>query len=166
MKLKEKVDFSALFDTHYEKLYNYAIKVVKDESISNDLLQDTFIKLWENIDAMKINHRSIESFLIVTLKNKIIDYFRKESVKEKHLNLYVLNRDIEEEINNEWELAKKIEEIYASLPEKTIEIFRLSRDKGHTYSEISKLKNISIKTVEVHISKALQVFKKELSNFL
>ncbi|MCD8400403.1 sigma-70 family RNA polymerase sigma factor [Tenacibaculum finnmarkense] len=166
MKLKEKLDFSGLFDTHYEKLYNYAIKIVKDESISNDLLQDTFIKLWENIDSMKINHRSIESFLIITLKNKIIDYFRKESVKKKHLNLYVLNKDIEEEINNEWDLQKKIEDIYTLLPQKTIEIFKLSRDKGHTYAEIAAIKNISIKTVEVHISKALQVFKKELVNFL
>ncbi|WP_370408761.1 sigma-70 family RNA polymerase sigma factor [Tenacibaculum dicentrarchi] len=166
MKLKEKVDFSALFDTHYEKLYNYTIKIVKDESISNDLLQDTFIKLWENIDSMKINPRSIESFLIITLKNKIIDYFRKESVKKKHLNLYVLNKDIEEEINNEWDLQKKIEEVYTLLPQKTTDIFKLSRDKGHTYSEIASIKNISIKTVEAHISKALQVFKKELVNFL
>ncbi|SOU87410.1 sigma-70 family RNA polymerase sigma factor [Tenacibaculum dicentrarchi] len=166
MKLKEKVDFSALFDTHYEKLYNYTIKIVKDESISNDLLQDTFIKLWENIDSMKINHRSIESFLIITLKNKIIDYFRKENVKKKHLNLYVLNKDIEEEINNEWDLQKKIEEVYILLPQKTTDIFKLSRDKGHTYSEIASIKNISIKTVEAHISKALQVFKKELVNFL
>ncbi|WP_215046686.1 sigma-70 family RNA polymerase sigma factor [Tenacibaculum dicentrarchi] len=166
MKLKEKVDFSALFDTHYEKLHNYTIKIVKDESISNDLLQDTFIKLWENIDSMKINHRSIESFLIITLKNKIIDYFRKESVKKKHLNLYVLNKDIEEEINNEWDLQKKIEEVYTLLPQKTTDIFKLSRDKGYTYSEIASIKNISIKTVEAHISKALQVFKKELVNFL
>ncbi|WP_233897870.1 sigma-70 family RNA polymerase sigma factor [Tenacibaculum piscium] len=166
MKLKEKVDFSALFDTHYEKLYNYAIKIVKDESISNDLLQETFIKLWENIDSMKINHRSIESFLIITLKNKIIDHFRKENVKNKHLNLYVLNKDIEEEINNEWDLLKTIEDIYTLLPQKTIEIFKLSRDKGHTYAEIASIKNISIKTVEAHISKALQVFKKELVNFL
>ncbi|MCD8405438.1 sigma-70 family RNA polymerase sigma factor [Tenacibaculum dicentrarchi] len=166
MKLKEKVDFSVLFDTHYEKLYNYAIKIIKDESISNDLLQETFIKLWENIDSMKINHRSIESFLIITLKNKIVDHFRKESVKKKHLNLYVLNKDIEEEINNEWDLLKTIEDVYTLLPQKTIEIFKLSRDKGHTYSEIASIKNISIKTVEAHISKALQVFRKELVNFL
>ncbi|WP_233900208.1 sigma-70 family RNA polymerase sigma factor [Tenacibaculum piscium] len=166
MKLKEKVDFSALFDTHYEKLYNYAIKIVKDESISNDLLQETFIKLWENIDSMKINHRSIESFLIITLKNKMVDHFRKENVKKKHLNLYVLNKDIEEEINNEWDLLKTIEEVYTLLPQKTIEIFKLSRDKGHTYAEIASIKNISIKTVEAHISKALQVFRKELVNFL
>ncbi|CAM1334704.1 sigma-70 family RNA polymerase sigma factor [Tenacibaculum aestuariivivum] len=166
MKLKEKVDFSALFDTHYERLYNYVIKIVKDESISNDLLQETFIKLWENIDSMKINHRSIESFLIITLKNKIVDHFRKENVKNKHLNLYVLNKDIEEEINNEWDLQKTIEEVYTLLPQKTIEIFKLSRDKGHTYAEIASIKNISIKTVEAHISKALQVFRKELVNFL
>ncbi|MCD8454370.1 sigma-70 family RNA polymerase sigma factor [Tenacibaculum finnmarkense genomovar ulcerans] len=166
MKLKEKVDFSALFDNYYGKLYKYAIRILKDESISNDLLQETFIKLWENIDSMKIKHRSIESFLIITLKNKMVDHFRKESVKKKHLNLYILNKDIEQEISNEWELLKKIEDIYTLLPQKTIEIFKLSRDKGHTYAEIASIKNISIKTVEAHISKALQVFKKELVNFL
>ena len=71
-KTKETT-FSNLFDTHYKKLYNYAYKVLKENVLSEELVQETFIKLWEKFDTINPSDRSIEAFLIVTLKNKIID---------------------------------------------------------------------------------------------
>lgn len=62
--------------------------------------------------------------------------------------------------------GKKIDDIYKSLPAKTSEIFKLSRVKGLTYPEIAALKNISVKTVESHISKALQTFRIQLKDYL
>jgi len=146
-------------------LYNYSHKVLKESTLSEELVQETFIKLWEKYATVNKSPQSIESFLIVTLKNKIIDEFRKIKTREKHNNLYFLNTSIETEINKEWELLQQIEEIYASLELKTSCIFKLSRDKGLTYKEISTKKNISVKTVESHVSKALQVFKVGLKDF-
>ncbi|MFD2564298.1 RNA polymerase sigma factor [Aquimarina rubra] len=161
----KETKFSHWFDRHYSRLYNYAFKVVKETDLSQELVQETFIKLWENFDDIKESERSIESFLITTLKNKIIDDYRKKKSREKHTNLYALHSSIETQIDKEWELVQRIEDIYTTLEQKTIDIFKLSRDKGFTYKEISKKKDISIKTVELHISKALTAFKKGLKDY-
>lgn len=166
MGSSKKKKFSILFNKHYKKLFNYSFKVVKERDLSQELVQETFIKLWEKIEQIQSSDRSIESFLIITLKNKIIDHFRKHKTLEKHINLYSLNQDIQENINNEWELSQRIDRIYASLPQKTVEIFKLSRDQGATYPEIAVQKNISVKTVELHISKALTAFRQGLQDYL
>jgi len=163
--LSKEKRFSNLFDRNYRKLYNYAFKVLKENTISEELVQETFIKLWEHFDNVSESERSIESFLIVTLKNKIIDDFRKNKTREKHNNLYSLNTNIQTEIDKQWEITQHIETISNTLSEKTRDIFQLSRDKGLTYKEISVQKGVSIKTVELHISKALIAFRKGLKDY-
>ncbi|WP_062059816.1 RNA polymerase sigma factor [Aquimarina longa] len=162
----KKEKFSKLFDIHYKRLFNYAFKVVSNRDIAEGLVQETFIKLWENIGNINDDERSIESYLITVLKHKIIDNHRKKQTQEKHLNLYKLNTEFTTSIDGQWELEKEIDNIYNSLQPKTSEIFKLSRDKGLTYPEIASLKNISIKTVESHISKALHTFRKRLKDYL
>ena len=162
----KKKKFSALFEKHYKRLFNYAFKVVEDRDIAKELVQEAFIKLWKNFENVKDDGRAIESYLITILKNSIIDNHRKRETQEKHLNLYKLNTAFTEDIDSKWELEKEIKKIYNSLPPKTSDIFRLSRDKGLTYLEIAALRNISVKTVESHISRALQAFRKELKDFL
>lgn len=157
--------FSNLFDMFYGKLFNYAFKIIKEKDLAEELVQETFIKLWENFEQIKKSERSIESFLIVTLKNKIIDDYRKKQTREKHTNLYTLNTTIETQIDKQWELVEHIESVYTTLEQKTSDIFKLSRDKGLTYKEISEQKGISIKTVELHISKALKAFKSGLKDY-
>ncbi len=161
----KKKKFSALFDKYYKRLFNYSFKVVKQKDIAEELVQEAFIKLWENIENINDDERSIESYLIKILKNKIIDNHRKDQTKEKHINLYKLNTEFVTDIDNKWELQKEIDNTYASLQPKTAEIFKLSRDKGLTYQEIASLKKISIKTVESHISKALRAFRNKLQDY-
>jgi len=136
-KRTKETTFSILFDKHYKRLYRYAYKTLTNESLAQELIQETFIKLWEHFDTVNKSERSIESFLIVTLKNSIIDNYRKNKSREKHNNLYALNIELETEIDKDWELQQQIETIYEGLEERTLEIFKLSRDKGFTYKEIS-----------------------------
>ncbi len=165
ISIKKKL-FSTLFDKYYKRLFNYAFKVVNHRNIAEGLVQETFIKLWENIENIKDDERSIESYLITVLKNKIIDNHRKKQTQEKHFNLYKLNTEFAVDIDSKWELEKEIDNIYNSLDPKTSEIFKLSRNKGLTYPEIASLKSISVKTVESHVSKALQTFRKKLKDYL
>ncbi|MDR7128006.1 RNA polymerase sigma-70 factor (ECF subfamily) [Algoriphagus sp. 4150] len=164
--LDQEAQFSILFDKHYQRLYNYAYKLLNDIYTSEEFVQETFIKLWEHYHKIDKSHRAIESFLIVTLKNKIIDHFRKNQTREKHNNLYSLYSDILTETNTQWDLLQQIDIIYENLEQKTRDIFQLSRNEGLTYKEISVKKNISIKTVELHISTALIAFRKGLKEYL
>ena len=162
----KKDRFSFLFEKHYKRLLNYSLKTLGDKHSCEELVQETFIKLWQHIEKINPEDRSIESFLIVTLKNKIIDNHRKNQSREKHNKLYNLYSCIETEIDSEWELCQRIEAIYRTLNKKTLDIFQLSRDKGLTYKEIAIRKKISIKTVELHISKALNAFREGLKDYL
>jgi len=163
---RKKEEFSFIFDKHYARLYRYAFKLLKDNDCTEEVVQETFIKLWKNFKNINKSERSIASYLIVTLKHTIIDDYRKTKVREKHTKLYTLDTNIQENIDNEWEISQQIEHVYASLQSNTLEIFQLSRDNGLTYKEIADKKNISIKTVESHISKALTVFRKYLKDYL
>ncbi len=165
MKEKNK-KFSLLFDKHHSQLYNYSYRVLKSKDAAEEMVQETFIKLWNNFEKVNHSERSIASFLIKTLKNTIIDDYRKKKTRKTHTNLYTLNTTIEEEIDNEWEIYQQIETVYNSLQPNTTEIFQLSRDLGLTYKEIAAKKNISIKTVESHISKALVAFREHLKDYL
>ncbi len=162
----KKKKFSVLFDRYYKRLLGYALKVVKQSDLAEELVQETFIKVWENFENISKEERSIESYFIKVLKHKIIDNYRKDRTRDKHVNLYKLNTEFLEDVDREWELQKEIDRIYEALPLKTAEIFKLSRDKGLTYPEIASQKNISVKTVESHISKALRVFREQLKDYL
>ncbi|MEX0275733.1 MAG: RNA polymerase sigma-70 factor [Flavobacteriaceae bacterium] len=162
---KKKEYFSTLFDAHYKKLYHYAHKVLGERHSSEEVVQEAFIKLWENVDTLRKETSTIESYLMVTLKNKIIDLHRKEQVKRRHIDLYKLNRDSEESIDCQWEIMRHVEQIYAGLPQKTLEIFKMSRNDGLSYKEIAEHLDISVKTVELHMSKALQAFREGLKSF-
>ncbi|MFC5048625.1 sigma-70 family RNA polymerase sigma factor [Aquimarina hainanensis] len=162
---KEK-EFSDLFDQHYTPLYNYAFKRLGEKDMSEEIVQETFIKLWQNFESVQKEKRSVQSYLIIVLKNKIIDFYRKSKAREKNTNLYFINKELSEELDNEWEINSRIHEIYNSLQAKTAEIFQLSREKGLTYKEIAEKKEISVKSVEQHVSKALTTFRKGLKEFL
>jgi len=138
---------------------------LKDPNLAEELVQESFIKLWGKFEDIKGADRSIEAFLITTLKNKMIDAYRKKQTRDKHTHAYALHTSQEVQIDKQWELMQRIEEIYLTLEQKTTDIFRLSRDKGMTYTEISKQKEISVKTVELHISKALTAFKNGLKDY-
>ena len=80
--------------------------------------------------------------------------------------MYSNKKEFQQSLDNEWEILELLETIYSSLGTKTLEIFRLSRDRGLTYKEIASQKNVSIKTVELHISKALTILRKQLRSYL
>ncbi|MDY8134030.1 RNA polymerase sigma-70 factor [Aquimarina sp. 2201CG5-10] len=162
MHLSKKEKFSILFDKHYQRLFNYSFKVIGNKDVAEDLVQETFMKLWDKIDNINSSEQAIESYIITTLKNKIIDFHRKAQTRKKNIDLYKINKEITQEIETTWELENQINLVYSKLQEKTAEIFRLSRNEGLSYKEIAEQKNISIKTVELHISKALSIFREEL----
>ena len=165
-KKSNRNSFSEIFDSNYARLFRYSIKVLKDKDAADELVQETFIKLWEKMKNTDIENQSIEALLITILKNKIIDNYRRDSTRKKYERLYCDEKEFQQAINNEWEILELLETVYSSFETKTLEIFRLSRDQGLTYKEIASQKNISIKTVELHISKALVILRKRLVRYL
>ena len=153
--------FKNLYESHYRMIYSYAAHFVKDHSIRMDIVQDVFSYVWENRNALQIN-KSIKSYLLTACHNTCINYINKQKVRQRHASSLLehsLNYVDGYDAIFEQELRSKIDVILEGLPEQCRQIFVLSRIKGLKHKEIAELLNISPKTVETQIYRALKVFK-------
>ncbi|WP_103865048.1 RNA polymerase sigma factor [Aquimarina sp. I32.4] len=169
LKGKNQKAFSSFFDKYYSRLFSIAFKSISDREECAAILQETFSKFWSKLDDIKPEKKYMESYIVRILKNKIIDYYRKK--KNKFIYLDELSfeiEDIHEEHSNDLneEIYQKIQIIIENLPPKVRDVFCLSRMNGYTYPEIAKEKNISIKTVEAHITKALKILRQDLKKYI
>ncbi len=168
MKRGKEYAFDFFFNYYYPGLCVYAQRIVSlPEQEARDIVQDVFVKFWNDCKKIDIQF-SVRSYLFVSVKNKCFDVLRKN------------NRNIKvQEISNEHDIADASFETYilseletlfskslTKLPERCREIFELSRLHGLKNREIAAKLNLSEKTVENQITKALHILKEELKDYL
>lgn len=156
--------FENIFHQFYTPLCNYAYKIVNDDFIAEEVVQSLFIQLAEKIDWSEI--KQLDSFLLRCVKFKCIDYLRKNNrYKITDLkDLQIMATSEFQEITEE-DVEPLFHYYAAKLPPKTREVFLLSRQSGLTYSEIAEELNISVKTVEAQMSRAIKKMKLLLGDF-
>jgi RNA polymerase sigma-70 factor (ECF subfamily) len=158
-----KTEIQNLFNQYYSPLCNYATKIISDSTIAEDIVQDLFIQLWENEKLENIENT--ERFLLRATKYKCIDYLRTKRINiEISLEnlpeiIYTKDKDINEE-----DIEPLLHYYTSKLPPKTREVFLLSRKSGLTYKEIANDLNISVKTVENQMSRALRIMRELLKD--
>lgn len=167
--------FESLYRMYFPRLFSYTKKIVDDDSIAKDIIQNIFIKIWENPKILKVENP--EAFLFKIIKNASLNFLRhlkvidnvKIKVKEKYLGEELYYIDF---VGNEpvelihQELQAKLNRVFNSLPPKSREVFALSRNEGLKNREIAEKLNISIKSVEKHISKALTAYRTNLAELI
>jgi RNA polymerase sigma-70 factor (ECF subfamily) len=165
----DKALFEQLFKTHFAPLCNYAVQYVQDADSAKDITQKVFINLWEsreNIDTQK----SIQSYLYTSVRNRCLNYIRDhKKYRSQVLDLEINDIEIafEEDDPQEYsELEAKVAEALQALPEKCRQVFEMSRFKEMKYKEIALELDISEKTVEAHMSKALKTLKEFLKDYV
>jgi RNA polymerase sigma-70 factor (ECF subfamily) len=157
--------FEELFKGLFAPLSGFAIKFTGDLDAAKNLVHEVFIQLWEKFDSLPPD-TNYKSYCYTAVRNKCLNYVRD---KKKFVILDNLPESQLTETNSTLETAEleqKIEAAIASLPEKCRMIFELNRIEGLKYVEISRKMNISIKTVEAQMTKALRVMKEHLTEFL
>jgi RNA polymerase sigma-70 factor (family 1) len=160
--------FEYLFKTYYPRLRGYAIRFVFDEETVHDIIQECFMHLWEKRDKLKA--LSLPSLLFAMVRNSCLNYLKHKDIVERQKLEYLTQSEGEERlfyvdffIDAEHkllydELKEQIQIVINSLPERSREIFILSRFQGLKNKEIADKLKISTTAVEKHISKALQSF--------
>ena len=161
--------FAQLFERYYIRLSHYAHQFINDFDVCRDLIQDLFMKLWE-LKIQDISEEELEGYIYKSVRNACFDHLRHKKIRQNS-RMYILEKLLkQEEIHiselETQELANKIENTINQLPEQTALIFRMSRFDDMTYAEIAEELNLSVKSVEFHISKALKVLKLELKGYL
>lgn len=160
--------FEKLFKAYCQPLIDFARRYVQDAATAENLVQDVFLKVWENRDALN-PQLNIKTYLFTAVKNQALRHLRHAGVKSrstetvKSMTAAVLTPEQE---MNEKELSESIQKAIADLPEKCRLTFAMNRFDKLTYSEIAQVQSVSVKTVETQMSRALKSLRKQLAPFL
>lgn len=161
MRLDDMSSFEKLYKHYHKMLWHFARELLKDEDEAEDTVQQVFIRIWEKRADLLIS-TSLRSYLFTSVRNaclKKMDKSQRETVSEFEEDAGVHAhsdsaqfKDLQMAINNSIE----------ALPERCRLIFRLSRFAGLTYQEIANELDLSVKTVENQMSKALTILRQNL----
>jgi RNA polymerase sigma-70 factor (family 1) len=152
--------FEALFKEHYNTLANYAYSILKNKENAEDVVQDVFVKLWQNTPDV-ITTPQVKFYLVTATKNNCISFLRRQSgktfVRPEEVQLHA-HADEPGRKENE-DLTLVINKALAALPPQCLAIFKLSRFGKLTYQQIADKLGLSVKTVENQMGKALRIMR-------
>ena len=156
--------YTFFVNTYHHKLCVYAYSFTHDHSLSEDIVQNVFMRIWNKRKNLKEDF-SITSFLYKSVYNEFIDQYRSQKtvypLEKKYID--ALNDIVENEDEHSLErIIKLVKREIQNLPPKCKEIFLLSKEEGLTNIEIAEYKNLSIKSVEAHITKAYSILRDSL----
>lgn len=175
IKSGDQKALETLFSIYFPRLNDFARNVVKDDVISQDIVQEVFVKIWEK--RSEIEPINLEAYLFKLVRNRCIDYVKYLKVVNNRMQEIQLSSKYEElyridfvgdepYVLIEQELKQKIEKTIESLPDRCREVFILSRMNGLKNKEIAEKLGINIKNVERHLTRALHTFRANFSEEL
>lgn len=158
--------FESLFESYSQKLYRFSYSYLKSETEAEDVVQEVFLKLWENRSKLKTG-TSFQSYLFTIAFNSILKNFNKKALQEKfHIDLveFLSIENPSLEIVPDFEaLLSKLDLLIEQMPARRKEIFVKRKKEGMSVNEIAIEMNISPKTVENQITEAMHYLKEEFS---
>lgn len=163
-----QVIFDYFFDKYYQGLCVYAFRMIKSKSEAEDIVVDFFVRVLENRKNIRIE-TSVKSYFVRSVHNRCLDYLAHQRVVVNHelfRQQIISEDDFHEYPLIDTELQFLIEKAIQSLPKEIRETFILNRFEGLKYQQIADQENISVKTVEYRMSKALTILRKELGDYL
>jgi RNA polymerase sigma-70 factor (family 1) len=162
----DKGQFESLFRSSYVSLVKYAGTLVKDHDTAEEIVQDLFVRIWQEKEKIKIES-SLNGYLFRSVHNRCLHYIEHRKVVERHAEEMSFSQpdktEDPSEILHYKDLQARIAWILERLPERCGRIFCMSRFEGLKYCEIAEKLSVSVKTVEASMGRALKEFRKELT---
>lgn len=161
--------FKLLYDQWVARLYQFVLKIVKSESTAQDIVQDTFVKVWENHETINPEH-SFKSFLFTIAYHRIADEFRKQlrnSLMPDYITFtssMVSYNEAEQNLSLE-EFIRQLEKAKTKLSPRQRQVFEMSKEQNLSHSEIEKLMGISNQAVRNLLTAAMKTIRQELEPF-
>ncbi len=170
----DKKAFEFLYDTYQLRLYHFAFHYLNDEEVSKDIVQDVFSFVWTDRKKLEVVS-NLSSWLYTLTKNQCLKKIDHLKVKQKHVDilkyrqLNVVQNALTELDTSPMifdEINTIVNQILSGLPPQSRQIFEMSRFDNLKNREIAEKLDISQKSVEAHITKALKNFREALKNYL
>jgi RNA polymerase sigma-70 factor (ECF subfamily) len=151
------------FQTHFEGLHRYAYTLLKNNDDAKDAVQYVFVKLWEKRTIIN-EHQSIQSYLYTSVYNYCLNAIRNEKVRTKYIQYNQTEPLTQRDNLVSKENIKMITDALENLPAQCRLIFLKSRFEKKKYAEIAQELNLSVKTIEAQIGKALKILREKLAD--
>jgi RNA polymerase sigma-70 factor (family 1) len=169
LKKGSKGAYGHLFKLYHKQLCNYMTAISGNPKLSEDIAQQTFIKIWDNRENLKLDKNKLKQYLFKVAYNLFVDSQRKKKKESRLLDslkqqAYFELADTDSSLFEE--RLQKVEKEIDNLPEQCKKVFIMSKRDGLKYKEISEQLHISIKTVEVHMAKAMKRLRAQLTSLL
>jgi RNA polymerase sigma-70 factor (family 1) len=153
--------YRALFEKYYYKLHNYTLKLISDKNVSEEIVMDVMLAVWQKKDLLNSN-LSLSAYLYRSVKNRLIDHLRKQHVQTVSLEQTAVEPR-SSFVTDSRLLHKELEGLYRNslnrLPPQKKRIFTMSREEGSSYKEIADRLKLSKNTVENHMVAAIRLLK-------
>lgn len=160
---RDATAFTSLYERYWEKLVTLAYIRLQSTMDAQEVVQEVFLDIWKRSDNIHIRH-SFHTYISAALKYKIITFLARR--KQETDRQAMLNQSETDTSTEQWlsyqQLRDELENTVRALPEKCQLVFRLSRENGLSEKQIAATLNISVKTVEAHMSRALRSLRTSL----
>lgn len=170
LKIRESdiAEFEKLFNRFYEPLCRQAFSVVHDMDAAEDIVQEFFYSFWKNRQQLSIR-LALSAYMFRSVRNNALHYLKHRAVEQQYegemKNMATTTVLPETSLMQDDELNQLVEKALHEMPPRCSEVFKMSRFEGKKYREIAETMKISVKTVEADMGKALQFFRKQLSEY-
>jgi len=162
LQRQDETAYIELFDQHYRYLHAIAVNYVLNYDIANDMVQETFIHLFNSIEKLE-EIRNFKSYLRVAVRNRCISYLRQLDIEDAHKLLYQRELELigteDREIDD---MSLYMRELLNSLPDSCKQICKLRFVDGYKINEISKKLSLSPNTVKVQIHRGKLKLRNDL----
>lgn len=166
LKKDDEKAFGALYERYWEKIFIVACNRLNIPEQAEEIVQDIFVKLWDHRQTLKLRHK-LSTYLAVAVKYRVINFldhlYRTRNGEAQLPDYSLMFSNSPEELLFEKELRDQLEATIIQLPEKCQLVFRMSREQGLSNKEIALELNLSERTVENHINRALKDVKGNFS---
>ena len=164
-----EIIFETIFRNYYERLCNYANSILNDMDEAEEIVQNSFLLIWERRENTEI-HTSLKSYLYQSVHNHCLNRIKHFKVRRQHTEYYKHQAETKAESPSQvliaTELEQKITKAIEELPKQCRTIFKLSRFENLTYAEIADQLNLSVKTVDNHMVRALKILREKLKEYI
>lgn len=152
--------FAELFRHFYDRLFHFCIQYVHSHEAAEEIVSDVFVKIWNRRVELK-EVLNLEVYLFVAVKNHSLNYLQQYSsfriVEIDGSSSAKLINTVDPERQLEWkEILFKLDRVVNSLPEQCRKVFKLVKEEGFKYKEVAEILNISPRTVETQLARAMR----------